>query len=170
MCSSDLMLVMGLYDNEFKSTINARIKELGLEKNITITGRLPTREDIIKGVQSARIGLLPLKIDIMSSTIREAMACNIPVITTITKDGTELINQKRETVLLSRIGDHKALAENMIRLMDDKLLYDKLVENGKALLREQFDNEPIVQKQKNALFAAYENFKYGTPIPEELLS
>lgn len=164
------MLVMGLYDNEFKSTINARIKELGLEKNITITGRLPTREDIIKGVQSARIGLLPLKIDVMSSTIREAMACNIPVITTITKDGTELINQKRETVLLSRIGDHKALAENMIRLMDDKLLYDKLVENGKALLREQFDNEPIVQKQKNALFAAYENFKYGTPIPEELLS
>lgn len=168
--SDSTMLVMGFYDNEFKAAIDARIKELGLENYITITGRLPTREDIIKGVQSSRIGLLPLKIDIMSSTIREAMACNIPVITTITKDGTELINQKRETVLLSEIGNHQALAENMIRLMDDNVLYDKLIENGKLLLREQFDNEPIVQKQKEALFAVYDNFKNGTPIPEELLS
>ena len=141
-----------------------------MENNIFITGRLPTREDVIKGIQSSRYALLPLKIDIMSSTIREAMACDLPVITTITKDGTTLINEKRETVLLSEIGDHKALAENMIRVMDDKELADKMIENGRLLLKENFDNEPIVQKQKIALFAAYENFKNGTPIPEELLS
>lgn len=164
------MLVMGLYDTAFKAKIDARIKELELENNIFITGRLPTREDVIKGVQSSRYALLPLKIDIMSSTIREAMACDLPVITTITKDGTTLINEKRETVLLSEIGDHKALAQNMLRVMDDKELADKMIENGRLLLKENFDNEPIVQKQKTALFAAYENFKNGTPIPEELLS
>ena len=106
----------------------------------------------------------------MSSTIREAMACDLPVITTITKDGTTLINEKRETVLLSEIGDNKALAQNMLRVMGDKELADKMIENGRLLLKENFDNEPIVQKQKIALFAAYENFKNGTPIPEELLS
>ncbi|HAU86016.1 glycosyltransferase [uncultured Treponema sp.] len=164
------MLVMGFYDADFKAEVDARIKEFGMERNIFITGRLPTREDVIKGVQSSRYALLPLKIDIMSSTIREAMACDLPVITTITKDGTTLINEKRETVLLSEIGDHKALAENMLRVIDDKALAEKMIENGRLLLKENFDNEPIVQKQKAALFAAYENFKNGTSIPEELLS
>lgn len=162
--------IVGDYSLDYKCQIDLWLKELGLEDYVTFTGRLPTHEDVLHEICRAKIALLPLKIDIVSGTIREAMACGLPVVTTITKDGTPRLNDKRQTVLLSEIGNHQALADNMLRLLDKSDLAEKLIENGKILIQERYSNEAIVQQQKKCLFAAVDYFKNKTPIPREYLS
>ena len=98
------------------------------------------------------------------------MACNLPVITTITENGTPKLNENRETVLLSDIGNHQALADNMLKLINNPKLVEQLIVNGKLLMQEKYSNNVAVKTQKQCLFAAYNNFKYGTQIPEEYQS
>lgn len=164
------MLVIGKYDDIYKKKMDVRISELGIKNHITFTGRLPTHDDVLKKIREAKYGLLPLKIDIVSGTLRECMANGLPVVTTITDGGTPILNEKRETVLLSPIGDHNALAENMLRLLNDKDLEKKLRTNGFERIRELYSNESIVSLQKEALFAEVDYFKKGTQIPKNLLT
>ena len=164
------LLVVGAYDAEFKNKMNVRIKELGLSNSITFTGRLPTHDDVLNKIRESRFALIPLKIDIISGTIRESMANGLPIITTITEGGTPMLNENRETVLLSPIGDHNALARNMLRLLNDPELASRLKKNGYIRIQERYSNASLVQQQKRALFAAYENFTNGTPIPQDILS
>jgi glycosyltransferase involved in cell wall biosynthesis len=164
------LLVVGAYDAEYKNKMDARIKELSLEKVITFTGRLPTHDDVLNKIRESRFALIPLKIDIISGTIRESMANGLPVVTTITDGGTPMLNETRETVLLSPIGDHEALANNMLRLLNDSELASRLKKNGYIRIQERYSNASLVQQQKRALLAAYENFTNGTPIPQDVLS
>ncbi|MBR4678316.1 MAG: glycosyltransferase family 4 protein [Bacteroidales bacterium] len=164
------LLIVGFYDENYKRILDEKIVKYNLKNNIVFTGRLPTHQDVLDAIQQAKYALLPLKIDITSCTIREAMACGLPVITTITENGTPFLNEKRETVLLSEIGDHQALANNMMKLIENPQLAESLKKNGELLLTEKYSNYMAVQSQKNCLFAAYYHFKYGIPISTELLS
>ena len=164
------LLVIGAYHIDYKQKMDERIKNEGLTDCITFTGRLPTHEDVLHEIQKARFALLPLKIDITSGTIREAMSRGLPVITTITAGGTTRLNEKKETVLLSGIGDHQTLADNMLRLVGDEQLANTLRENGLQLLQERYNNHNNVLQQVAILRAAVANFRDGIPIPEDLLS
>ncbi len=164
------LLVVGDYDVEYKRKMDLRIEELGIRSNIIFTGRLPSHKDVLNEICSARFALLPLKIDIVSGTVREAMACGLPVVTTITEGGTPFLNADRETVLLSEIGNHEALANNMIRLLKNSVLAKTLAENGQILVKERYSNEAIVCHQIECLQAVINNFKYGTSIPNVFLA
>lgn len=168
--SNITLLVVGAYDVEYKNKMDSRIKELGLENAITFTGRLPTHDDVLNKIRESRFALIPLKIDIISGTIRESMANGLPVVTTITEGGTPMLNEDRETVLLSPIGNHNALAGNMLRLLNNPELAECLKKNGYIRIQERYSNASIVQQQKRALLAAYENFTNGIPIPRDVLS
>ncbi len=161
--------VVGFYDAPYKDAIDTRIRELGLQDSISFTGLLPTHADVLNEIQRAQYALLPLKIDITSGTIREAMACGLPVITTITTDGTPELNEKRETVLLSKIGDHQALADNMLKVMDDPSLAESLRQNGEVLMKEQYSNAAAVKQQIACLHAARSYFIDKVPIPADLV-
>ena len=164
------LLVVGDYSEDYKNIIDKRIKELDLSDNIFFTGRLPSHQDVLNTIQTAKYALIPLKIDIISGTIREAMACGLPVVTTITENGTPKLNEKRETVLLSEIGNHQALADNMQKLIDNPDIANRLMQNGTLTMQERYSNYAAVQTQKNCLLAAYNHFKNGIQIPDEFLS
>ncbi len=164
------LLVVGDYSEDYKNVIDKRINELDLTDNIVFTGRLSSHQDVLNTIQTAKYALIPLKIDIISGTIREAMACGLPVVTTITENGTPKLNEKRETVLLSEIGNHQALANNMQKLIDDPDFANQLRQNGTLVMQEQYSNYAAVQMQKNCLLAAYNHFKNGIQIPDEFLS
>lgn len=160
------LLVVGDYDEDFKLQLDARIAELGITDNVVITGKLQTHDDVIDEIKKARFALLPLKIDFISGTIREAIACGLPVVTTITA-GTPTLNEKRESVLLSTIGDHEALAANMIRLIDSEDLSDKLIANGLETIDEMYGNKAMALKLRDVYKALYAKFTEGKEIPEE---
>ena len=135
-----LDVIGGLTEDE-RRALTTRLEELGCKDAVTIEGRLPTHEDVLLQIKKSRFALLPLKVDIVSSTIREAMWNGLPVVTTIT-EGTPSLNKNRETVLLSEIGDHEALAENMIRLINNPQLAQILQSNALITVEEEFGNNP----------------------------
>ena len=151
------LLVVGDYNEDFKRQLDARIAELGITESVVITGKLQTHDDVINEIKKARFALLPLKIDYISGTIREAIACGLPVVTTITA-GTPTLNEKRESVLLSVVGDHKALAENMIKVMESKELANTLVNNALETNDELFGNKGMALKLREVYWDLFRHF------------
>ncbi|MCR5037258.1 MAG: glycosyltransferase family 4 protein [Bacteroidales bacterium] len=160
------LLVIGDYDEDFKRQLDARIAELDIAENIVITGKLQTHDDVINAVKKARFALLPLKIDFIAGTIREAIACGLPVVTTITS-GTPTLNEKRESVLLSPVGDHEALAANMVWLLESEELANTLVANALETSDELYGNKGMALKLREVYKALYAKYAYGTEIPQE---
>ena len=95
--------------------------------------------------------------------------CYLPVGQTQTS-GTPSLNEKRETVLISDIGDSEALAQNILRLYEDEALQEQLRENGRIYMKEREEtnahNIEVMVAQYKAVIDHYHN---GTPIPKELL-
>ena len=130
--------IVGGYDEGFKKILDAIIKEFGLENAVFFEGRLPTHTDVISQIRKSKYALLPLKMDFVPNTIREAMCNGLPVVTTITENGTNNLNEERNSVLLSEQGDHIAMAKNMIMLLEDSSFAETL--RGNAVITEKEQN------------------------------
>ena len=158
--------IIGGYDYEFKQYIDALIRDYNLKDVITFEGTLPTHDDVLRQIRKSRFALLPLKVDITSGTIREAMSNGLPVITTDTGEGGTLkLNRVRENVLISPIGDHQALANNMVRLLDDKVLADTLRRNAYQTRAEGRSNEDTILRYVEAYKACIAHSRAGIPLP-----
>jgi len=151
------------YTNKLKH----RIKELRLCKKVFFSGKLPLHSDVINQIQLSKFAILPLKIDITSGTIREAMFSGLPVISTITP-GTPELNKKRQSILLSEQGDHQTMADNMINLIENPELVQRLIENGLTTAKERWNNKKNMQQLVEAYKATINHHKYGIEIPAEL--
>jgi len=162
------VIAVGTWDED-KELFEQRIKELGLEKNIEIHPSFPNYTDMLHYVKKAKFALLPIKMDVLSGTILEAMRMGMPVVTCRTS-GTPSLNEKRDTVLISDIGDNAALAQHMIDVLDNAELANSLKNNAKVYLSETDErdahNVDTMVAQYKAIIAHYHN---GTPIPQELL-
>ncbi len=137
--------IVGGYDEAFRARLDARIKECGLENCVTLEGRLPSHDDVIRQIRKARYALLPLKMDFVPNALHEAMANGLPVVTTIT-DGTPSLNEKRQCVLLSEQNDFHAMADNMISLLDNENLRNELRQNAAEYENERSNNRSIIVK------------------------
>ena len=160
--------IIGSYVPEYRTKLDKRIEELGISGNVFFSGALPTHDDVMRQIRKARFAVLPLKIDVSSSTLREAMANGIPVVTTVTPS-TPKINAERQCVLLSEKEDFIGMTDNMLRLMNSKDLADELRQNAFIRVRERYDNEAIVGKWREAYHSVLENRKSGTPISSEII-
>lgn len=151
-CPNITLNIIGGGSLDFIAKLEKRILELGLSSAISFEGRLPTHTDVINQVRKSRYALLPLKVDSISSTIREAMANMLPVITTIT-DGTPSINLLEECILLSPKMDHHAMAENMIELVNNPIKRKMLIENSLKYCSRIPSNEAKMRELKDTYFS-----------------
>jgi len=162
------MNLIGSCNEKYKKYLQNKIIELGLEDNVIFNEYFPSHSDMFKQVKRSRIAVLPNKLDVVSSTIREAMFLEIPVVTYITT-GTPYLNKDNQTVLLSEIGDITALAKNIILLLNDSELHNTIVTNAKNLAVRIFSNSSIAEKLIEDNSAIVEHFRNSTPIPKTLL-
>lgn len=135
--------VIGKYDEKLKEKLDAIIMENNMQSNVTFEGRLATHEDVINQIRKARFALLPLKMDFVPNTLREAMANGLPVVTTIT-DGTPKLNSVRQSVLLSPQDDFEAMANNVELLLSDSKFTNTLRENAALTEKERYNNHDII--------------------------
>lgn len=161
--------MIGGYDDVFKKKLDERIVYYGIQDAVTFEGLLPTHDDVLEHAKKARFALLPIKVDITPSTIREAFSNGLPVITTITS-GTPDLNKNGQCVLLSEVGDHQALADNIIRLAEDAKLAELLTENGYNYMEARVSNKQVADTWVEAYKAIIENYNNGTPIPDSLIN
>lgn len=141
--SNASMVVIGGYDDDFKRQLDEFI-QCHCINNISFTGKLSKYEDVIETVCKAKVALLPLKVDLISGTIRESMANGIPVVTTVTPN-TPKLNLNRESILLSEVGDIDSLASNVIQLLSNPDIYNRLRINAFETASERNSNKKVVE-------------------------
>ena len=161
------MNVIGSYDEDYIQRINNRIKELGITGSITFEGRLATHHDVMLGIQKSRFALLPLKVDLISGTIREAMIHGLPTLSTITP-ATPNLNAKRKSILLSEIGDYISMANNMCKLLENDEFAQELGNNGIKTIEETFNNNKFMEEWRKAYYQIIENFHNNTPFTQDI--
>ena len=154
---------------EKKQTFVNLVKQLDLSSNVTFTPFFPLQEDMFQHIQQSRFALLPCKLDSVPSTIRQAMHYGIPVVCYKTV-GTPTLNKERECVLIAENGNVEDLALKMLTLLDNAEKAEQLRKNAKEYIDNRTDDSIISQQMSDVFHAVVNNYRYGTPIPEELIS
>lgn len=88
------------------------------------------RADIPHIYDSADIFINASRLDNMPVSVLEAFACGLPVVTT-EPEGMHYLVKHQRTGLLSPVGDADALAKNVVRLLQDSDLADRLISNSR---------------------------------------
>jgi colanic acid/amylovoran biosynthesis glycosyltransferase len=126
-----------------EQSLNNLVREMGFEKKVTLVGaqtqnwvkdRLSKSDLFVLACVNEGTGGR----DGIPVAIMEAMAMAVPVISTPVSGIPELIRDE-ETGLLVPERNANALANAISRLASEKLLRQKIVENGLNLIAEEYD-------------------------------
>jgi len=110
-------------------------------ENIIVTGFV---QDITPYLRQARISVAPLRYGSgMKGKIGEALSWGLPVVTTtIGAEGMEL--ESFEDAIVT--DDAAEFAEAIVRIYNDKSLFEKLSKNGKKLVEKKWSYEAVLEK------------------------
>jgi glycosyltransferase involved in cell wall biosynthesis len=160
--------IVGSCTKVYKDFLLIKAKNLCIIDNICFNDYFPLHSDMHKHISKARFALLPIKLDVISSAVIEAILLELPVVTYITS-GTPYLNKDKESVLLGEIDDIERLADNMERLLDSTDLAKRLKRNAKAFVEKEFDNTNSSNRLVSNYKAVINHYHYNTPIPNDLL-
>lgn len=147
--------------------LRALVKELKLEENVSFTPFFEKREDLFVHINKAKFALLPIKLDIVSGTIREAMYYKLPVVTYKTS-GTPKLNEDVERVLIAEMNDVEGLAECMIELLRNKNKSMALAENSYQSRKKAFENDTAADDLMRILWSIVDEVRKGIGVDEKI--
>lgn len=160
--------ITGGYSPDRKKYLEKIIDELELNENISFTPFFENHDDMLRHVMQSRFAVLPIKLDLVSTTVKEAMFYKMPVVTNATK-GTPSLNKEKTRVLLAEIENIDSLAEKMLQVMQNPNLAELLKKNAhEYIVQQQENNAKKVDDLMHVLNAIYDNKHYQTPIPKNL--
>ena len=113
-----------------EESLRTLAKTLGLADAIQFSGRLD-RDAMAAAYLEADIAINPSLVNNMPNSILEALASGLPVVST-NVGGVPFIVQDQETALLVPPKSPDAMADAILRLMEDASLSERLVNNGMA--------------------------------------
>jgi len=146
------------------------IKQLSLEGAVTLCGALP-HEEVIEKYKQATMFVLPCiasqdgNVDGIPNVLAEAMAMQVPVISTHLSGIPELVEDRINGLLIPP-GDETALATAMAQLLTDTALCEGLGRNGRQSVLEKFDVECNVRTFAETLWPGWFQ-DLGEPLCEE---
>jgi glycosyltransferase involved in cell wall biosynthesis len=127
-------------DTVYRRSISERIRRLGLEGKVTLTGY---RADVAALLSEINVSVLPSLSEGLSNVLLEAMAAGVPVVATRV-GGTPEAVEHGETGLLEPPGDPQGLAEAVASLLANSELATRLGAAGRRAVRERFSMERMV--------------------------
>ena len=161
--------MMGVPGSEtIMDELKAKVNSLGLENNVILSGSFDLHEDLIKEAAKAKYYILPTKLDTIPGTIFEAIYLGLPVVSYKTGD-IPLLNKGDIRVLLSENGDITALAENMLRLINEPLLSIVLCEKAKIFVEKWFNSRVLAFNFIDQYKAVIDNYYNNSIVPDKLL-
>src|SRR5690606_2392314 len=140
---------------EKEAELRAQVAELGLEELVELTGPLPQHE-VREHVAAAAVFAAPCVVgsdgnaDGLPTVLLEAMALGTPCVSTDVTGITEAVRHE-ETGLEVPQHDAEALADAIVRLLDDPALRDRLTRAARALVEREFDTRRQVQALEHAV-------------------
>ena len=131
-----------------QQSLSRLAQELGVMDAVTFSGRLDN-ERMAALYRCAHIVLNPSLADNMPISILEALACGVPVVST-SVGGVPFLVTHEQTALLVPAQDPQAMANALLRVLNDAALAQALTTAGLTLAREF-----SWPKVRETLFAAY---------------
>ncbi len=125
-----------------KSRIVSLIRELGIGRFVTFTGRI-TDEAFVTQYAKASLAVVPSLYEGFGLPVGEAMACGVPVVSTT---GGALPEVVGDAGILVPPGDHLALVKGITTLLDNPDLAKKLGQAGYTRVMEQFSWKHAAEK------------------------
>jgi glycosyltransferase involved in cell wall biosynthesis len=144
------LLLLGYFDSAAaEKNIRELIREMGLESNIEILGRID-HESMADALSQARIGVCPLqpirKFNLnIPVKVFEYWACGLPVVASDLPPIRPFFGKARAG-LLFRPGDATELAQSIAWLLDHPSPAARMGAHGRAAVVERFNNQKEIQK------------------------
>jgi len=144
------LLLLGYFDSAAaEDDIRRRIREMGLEPNIEILGRID-HESMADALSLARIGVCPLqpirKFNLnIPVKVFEYWACGLPVVASDLPPIRPFFGKARAG-LLFRPGDAAELAQSIAWLLDHPSAAARMGAHGRAAVVERFNNQKEIRK------------------------
>jgi glycosyltransferase involved in cell wall biosynthesis len=135
-------------DGDDRQTVLDLLKELALQDRCSWLGSLP-HETVLQHFSSSDLFVLGSEIaadgdrDGIPNVLVESLAMGVPAVATNVSAIPEILIDG-ETGLTVEQKDSEALAKAMVRLLTDSELRSRVIENGKRLVAEQFDNSRLI--------------------------
>lgn len=141
---------------ELSKTI-CKVREMGLTERVIFAGK---QDDVAQVISLADVMLLPSEKESFGLVALEAMACGVPTVGSSAGGIPELITHGT-TGFLAPIGDTELMAEYVLRLLQNRPLYERMSAACLERARTAFCNDLIT--------AQYEQIYYrvlNRPVPE----
>jgi glycosyltransferase involved in cell wall biosynthesis len=120
--------------------------KLGIQDKIIFTG---FRRDIKNILKSSDIFISHSKNEAFGISLLEAIAANLPVITTDSGGTKEIINNDFENGILVEFGNKKEMALNLLKLIEDDYLRNKMREKAYEIVKDRFTLDKTAERTYN---------------------
>jgi alpha-maltose-1-phosphate synthase len=155
-----LVFAGAITDENYGDALRGRIRELGLENRILLTGGLPPGDARLIGLfQSARVVLLPSVSETFGLVILEAWAAGAPVIASRTSGASALIHEGHNGWLFGH-GDSRAFQNAVDAALRHPNLATQFAAEGRRLVGAEYDTGALAERMKN-LYAQLIEEKYA---------
>ncbi|WP_265945664.1 glycosyltransferase [Dechloromonas sp. A34] len=126
-------------DGPQTANLERRIAELGLGQRVHMLG---LRRDVVNILKSLDVFVLPTHQEALGTAFIEAGAMGLPAVAT-NVDGVPEVIQDARTGLLVPVGDSRAIAEAICRLLDDPVCRQGMGANAAEFVRRKFSREAM---------------------------
>jgi glycosyltransferase involved in cell wall biosynthesis len=138
------LLILG--DGPLKESLKEKIKRMKLENKVLMLGHiLPDR--VLEYLAISDVFVRPSLSEGLGNVFLEAMAAGVPIIGTNVGGIPDFLKDS-ETGLFCEVNNPSSIAQKIKLLLTDKILYQKLVNNGRQLVRERYDWDKIAPQME----------------------
>jgi glycosyltransferase involved in cell wall biosynthesis len=133
------------YDGRaYRVHLEEQIRSLGLEDRVSFSGLLP-RSELPKRFRSADIFVFPsVWNELFGIPLAESMSAGVPIVATRVAGIPEVVEEGKTGLLVER-GNASALAEAILRLLEDDHLRNSMGQAGRQRVLENFSWETITE-------------------------
>ncbi|MBT8346214.1 MAG: glycosyltransferase [Desulfofustis sp.] len=156
-------------DGDDRESVLRLIEELGLSSHCRWLGTKP-HDEVLDQFRCSDLFILGSKIaadgdrDGIPNVLVESLAMGIPAVATNVSSIPEIVIDK-ETGLTVEQEDSEALSEALLQLLTDQQLRQRVINKGKALVSEHFDNSRLIVDLARLFVDADPRFENGVSMP-----
>jgi len=132
-------------DGPDRGPVEALARELGVHAHVRFLGE---RRDLAELLQGASVFLLPSELESFGLAALEAQSCGVPVVASSVGGIPEVI-QHGATGFLHPVGDVAAMAQSVVRLLEDSSLHRAMSRQARAQVEQKWPRETLVSRYEN---------------------
>ncbi len=139
------LLILGT--GYLRKKLELQVASFGLQDKVLFLGLIPP-DEVPKYLAISNVFVRPSISEGFGNVFVEAMAASVPIIGTLVGGIPDFLEDE-ETGLFCQPNNPKSIVQAIEKILENKDLREKLIENGKKLVEEKYDWDIIAKKMDN---------------------